>query len=351
MYVRAKCRLLLHVDGTPSMLYTICTIIISIICLADKSVGNQLMTPIQNFEPSWTASSAGGTTIAIPFALKDIACAKDEQDSNSDAVLLIFRSTIPSALSSNADGVKRTKRLKSAFTLSGLRIFGSIYANSDDIPLNRSSKRWTLLGSAAICSMTGFAPDIDYLTRYLQKMIDNHRTTYESTSISMTSFISPMKLVESLAEELQEAGQWQGGRPFGVQILLVGPDPTVKKPSALGIFTLDPDGGYRRWRGGAVIGRNGKIIRDRLLDCWISRNHTDAVLHENGVDALSSGLQAEVLSRIEESENLERSDMYEAILVWQVNNECCVARINPDQINDMRNAILDMNKAKSIKNG
>jgi 20S proteasome alpha/beta subunit len=342
MYIRAKCRLLLRLE-----LLCMISTIITVICRVDTSVGNQLMAPIQNFEPSWTASSAGGTTIAIPFTLKDVACANQKHDSCSEAVLLIFRSSVPLAISSSTDGARnyqRTERLTSALALGGLRIVGPMYSNSDAIPLSRSAQRWTLLGSGTICSMTGFAPDIDYLTRYVQNFIDNHRTTYESTCFSKTASVSPIKLVELLAEELQEAGQWQGGRPFGVQILMVGPDPT------LGIFTLDPGGGHRRWRGAAAIGRNGKIIRDRLFEHWISQSSTEE-FPDDGVEALSSGLHASVLSRMEESEKLERSDTYEAMLVWQVKSEVCAAQIDRAQIDDIRKSILEKNKLKPIKNG
>jgi 20S proteasome alpha/beta subunit len=319
-------------------------------------MGNHFISPIQNFEPSWTASSAGGTTIAIPFALNDVANLHEKKDSiGSDAVLLIFRSTSPVALSSQfrGDAMKNreTERTRSAlFTLSGLRIFGYVYTNSDCIPLSLASQRWALLGSTAICSMTGFAPDIDYLTRYLQKLIDNHRTMYESTSMAKTASMSPMKLVESLAEELQEAGQWQGGRPFGVQILMVGLDRIMEQSTSLGIFTLDPSGVYRRWRGAAAVGHNGKIIRDRLFKYWFSQNSARE-FHDDGVEALYSGLHASVLSRIDESVNLERSDIYEALLVWQVKNELCIAQIDRTQINDLRESILNNSNAKPIKNG
>ena len=344
MYIRSKCCVLLRIVAA---LCTVSTIII-VMCLVDSTEGSPLVTPIQNFEPSWTASSVGGTTIAIPFALKDVTRQKQKNDSNSDAVLLIFRSTIPSVVVSRTEDTlnrQRTKGLKSVKTLGGLHIVGPIYTSSDALPLSQSSQRWTFLGTTGICSMTGFAPDIDYLTRYLQQLVDKHRTTYESTSISMTTLVSPIKLVESLSEVLQEAGQWQGGRPFGVQILIIGRD---EKTSSFGIFTLDPSGGYRRWRGAAAIGRNGKNVRDRLFEHWASLTNTNEFLYDGAV-ALSSGLQASVLSRIEESENLEGSDLYEAILIWRASNEFCVAQIDRGQIDLLRESILNKQKESSIK--
>ena len=122
---------------------------------------------------------------------------------------------------------------------------------------------------------------------------------------------------------------------------------SIEKASSLGIFTLDPTGGYRRWRGGTAIGRNGKVIRDRLFDFWMSRNTTDG-FHDNGTKALCAALHVSVLSRIEESESLEGSDVYEAILLWQVENEFCVAHIDITQVNEMRESILTKYKANSI---
>ena len=324
---------------------------VSVVYLVDSSaVLNQVVAPIQNFEPSWTASSVGGTTIAIPFVLNDMTNVKLNRDSSSDAVVVVFRTTSPQAVSSSTDGGRsnhKKERLKSSVTLSGLRLLGSVYTTSDAISLSQSSQRWTFLGSTAVCTMTGFSPDIDYLTRLLQKLVDSHRTTYDSSSLSKTTIISTMILVDSLAEELQEAGQWQGGRPFGVQALIVGRDSSVtEKTASLGMFTLDPSGGYRRWRGAAAIGRNSKIIRDRLLDFWMSQNDTD-VFHNDGIEALSSALQVSVLSRVEESEDLERSDIYEAIVVWQSDNEFCVANIDAAQINEIREMIRTKHKGKS----
>ena len=307
-------------------------------------------TPIPNFESSWTASSVGGTTIAIPFTLNNIEGSKQNHDVACGAVVMIFRSSLPLAFSSTTNGVmmrRKSERVKSAFAPGGVNIVGPIYTTSDDLPLSQASQRWTLLGSTAICSMTGFAPDIDYLTRYLQSLVDRHRTTYESTSASKTTLISPMSLVEALAEELQEAGQWQGGRPFGIQALIVGRD-TVREPtSSLGIFTLDPSGGYRRWRGGAAIGRNGKTIRDLLLEYWMSPKNMKEC-NDDGVEALFSGLQASVLARMGESEQLESSDTYEAVLIWQSKKDFCVAQVDRAQIDEMRESILNKHKEKSM---
>ncbi len=307
-------------------------------------------TPVPNFESSWTASSVGGTTIAIPFTLNNIESAKQSHGVSCDAVVLIFRSSLPLALSSSTDGVmadRKSERCKSAFATGGLNIVGPVYTTSDELPLSQASQRWTLLGSTAICSMTGFSPDIDYLTRYLQNLVDRHRTTYESTSTSKTTLISPMSLVEALAEVLQEAGQWQGGRPFGIQALIVGRVTAMELASSLGIFTLDPSGGYRRWRGGAAIGRNGKTIRDLLFEYWMSPKDVNEC-KDDGVEALFSGLQASVLARMGESEHLESSDMYEAVLIWQSKKDFCVAQVDRAQMDEMRESILNKHKEKSI---
>jgi Proteasome subunit len=312
---------------------------------------HSFISPIRNFGPSWTASSVGGSTITIPFGLTDKL---KQNNATTNAVVVIFRST--TSLSGNDDNNSITEFNHTANDtctstrrqVGGLRIDGPIYTTADTIPQQSSiSSRWTFLGSTMLCSMTGFAPDVDYLTRFLQGIIDTHRTTYESTSTSRTVSMSTIQLVESLSEELQDPGQWMGGRPYGVQVLIIGQENTVGRrlsssssSSTLGIFTLDPSGVYRQWRGGTAIGRNGKLIRDQIFDC-ITSPHNMYDCNDNGPSALYLGLQASILAQNENENSMEQNNMYEAILVWQSNNEFCVAHIDQSQLDEVRQMILN----------
>jgi hypothetical protein len=55
-----------------------------------------------------------------------------------------------------------------------------------------------------------------------------------------------------------------------------------------------------------------------------------------------------VLARMGESQQLESSDTYEAVLIWQSKKDFCVAQVDRAQIDAMRESILNKHKEKSL---
>jgi 20S proteasome alpha/beta subunit len=296
-------------------------------CFGDSRAAalNARLSPIPNFGPSWVASAAHGTSIAIRCSFN-----QTEFPDCSDALLLILRS---SSLSRSP----REEAVPSTLELDGIRIIEPTYHSSDELTWHKLSRRWTFLGSTALCSMTGFSLDVDYLTRFLQKVVDDCRSVLESTSAVRSIPLSTLQIVQSLAEEVQEAGQWQGGRPFGIQALLIGKDYTAENAASLGLYTIDPSGSYRSWRGGTAIGRNAKVAREKIYEYWKSSHRK---LSSSPLSALFVGLRASVLSRKEESEAIERTDQYEALLIWLTKDQLNVALIDPKHIAETRESVL-----------
>jgi 20S proteasome alpha/beta subunit len=307
----------------------------TLISFGRTSARNVLVSPIRNFEPSWTASSSGGTTIAIPCSMKGRVDMVNEIG-GEPAVVMIFRSFSMSSLANNNDATIKASNPSAITVLSGLRVVRPIYISADDVSSNCPSQRWTHMGSTAVCSMNGFVPDVDFLTRFLQQLVEDYRTTNENNSLVNTVPMSTIKLVQYLADELQNACQWQGGRPFGVQAILVGKDTFGGISTSLSIYTVDPSGGYRRWIGGTAVGWHGNLIRKKMLDYRHSPNKKYNIL--DALSALTIGLQASIFSQNNESER--ESDQYEALLVWQANGNLCVAMIDPSQIEETKKSIL-----------
>ena len=308
-----------------------------------RSSAGTLLSPIKEFGPSWAASSAHGTSIAVPCSLR----MGDETENPKDAVILLLRYGKASVTSpwKSASSVDESDR--SAQTMDGLRIVGPVHQSADSTTADASSKRWVFLGATAVCSMTGLASDIDYLTSVLQKQVEDHRLVYDGASSAQTSGLPTGQVIQMLAFVLQKETEYEHQRPLGVQALVVGRDPKPKhnvsgknRPPAFTIFTLDPSGGFRHWGGGAAIGRNAAFVRKQLHE-HLSKDTTVQV--RDGTTTLELCLRSSIEARREEAtKHGEESDQYEALLLWEVgttDGQFCVASIDPTLVSEIRRAI------------
>jgi len=265
-------------------------------------------SPIQNFEPSWAAASAQGTTIALSYSRQN--------ENGGHGIVVLLRSpsgTSDSGLSSaDADALPKSNWIK----VDGLRVSQQ---SSDKLQRSDTSPRWTMLGKEALCCMTGLTSDVDYLSRVLQKQLDVHRIIYEE-NLDMPA----LKVVRSLASLLQEAAQNRGGRPYGIQSLIVGRSSTR---SSLHLYSLDPSGGFRHWGSATAIGRNAQTVRKQLHKA-ISNE-----MPSSGGKGLETALRSSLDAMREAFVNVE-SDYYEALVVWQDDGQLCVGVIDPEQVQD-----------------
>jgi 20S proteasome alpha/beta subunit len=252
--------------------------------VAAKSASN--ISPIRNFEPSLAASSAQGTTISVSYPR--------DGSRQQTGIVVVFRSPYKG-------GSVRKKSAKTDWTLiDGIRVRPT---SSDTATNSESSHRWTLL-SDALCCMTGLASDVDYLSRCIQKQVDTHRVVYEGTRV-----FSALQLVRVLCELLQEATKGSsGGRPYGVQALIVGTSPTR---DALQMYTVDPSGGFRHWGTGTAIGRGAALVRKHVY----RQNITNQTPPTCAKEALEVALRAS-FSANKELFDANADDPYQALLVW-----------------------------------
>jgi len=319
------------------------------------------MSPIENFGPSWSASSAHGTTIAVSCSLRI-----DDNESvvKTDAVVLLLRYNQPSPASpwaSIRQGETTTDAANLQRSIDGLKITGPVHYSADDsfLSSNRAflktcgPKRWVFLGSTALCSMTGLASDIDYLTSSMQMLVEDHRYIYDGASAAKTSVLPIGQVLDLLASVLQKETVYEGQRPMGVQVLLVGRDPlkfgivgasaaagattSPSAPSAFKMFTLDPSGGYRHWGVGAAIGRNAPLVRKQLYNHLRSKG--DGEKAKTGVDILKACLRSSIEARREEATKSGELDQYEALLLWEEGDQLCVASVDANQVCELKDSI------------
>jgi 20S proteasome alpha/beta subunit len=279
-------------------------------------------SPINNWDPSWAASSAQGTVVAVSYPIQD----KLSPDNDGHGVVLLMRSpTARKDAPSSTKGPPNNKDCStstSAVHVDGLRVFPH---STNVMTAADSSRRWMPIGSTAICCMTGLASDVDYLSRTLQKQANTHRTIYESSHAMAT-----LKVVKNLAGMLQGAVQFKEGRPFGVQALVVGLDRT-----RLNLFSLDPSGGFRHWGSATAIGRGAQQVRKHLHESLVASSNKTEEVPSNGKKALEEALKACLMAMREASQNID-SDQYQALFVWtaEKDGQMRVATIDPDQVNE-----------------
>jgi 20S proteasome alpha/beta subunit len=253
---------------------------------------SESISPIPNLEASLAASVAQSTTVAI---LVDDRC-----------VLVVTRSP-----QSAASKLKAIPDAALSFEKHGLKL----------IPLDPSFGKWNLLAPDLFCTMTGLSADISHLTRVLAKAIESHRVIFEQNY--------PLhRCIRSLSSALTRATQRGGGRPFGVQALLVGLDSNPIGKWQL--FTCDPTGLHRHHSTGrAVIGKYAEAVAKELATGEV----------DSPKDAIDLCITAILKAGQREHVQMD-SDCYEAVLLWtDCKRDCKIAQLHPNLVHHIHNDI------------
>lgn len=260
------------------------------------------VSPVANWEPSWAASSAHGTTVAVKFGSGE-GCVVLLRSSSAAAPVAPITTTedplaslIPTRThrssnkgdSGSGNGTIRVGPFNLPLWMehddsnspeadnAAYHYYSS--SNSDGassrVASDRGSKRWAWLGSDVLTFWTGLASDVDHAVAVLQHRWDNHRLIYEAAPDHP---LGTGMAVRTVATLLSAAAQVSHGRPYGIQCLVVGlapypPPPlhpafnrlTASSSPVLQFVTLDPGGGYRHWGAATAIGRGADRVRRHL---------------------------------------------------------------------------------------
>jgi hypothetical protein len=321
-----------------------CCVFTSINGIIPLASASSPISPVANWDPSWAASSAQGTTVVVAFdgsascqaSARPHGDADDDSSPNNDVAdlaavvardrtlldplcgsgcVVLMRSTSPptpgSSLSSTSSPfVPSVAPPRTGSHASGVTAEQADEARGTSLPLlqrvdagrmvvDRVTRRWAWMPPTVLVAMTGLASDVDHLLSTLQSEWDSHVATYEGSDHAL----SPHRVATvSLAQALYGA---DGGRPYGVQCLVVGPTPIRtdnddassssapnRKAPSFGMFTLDPGGGYRHWGVATAIGRAADRVRRNVHEILTMKPQGSGGLPEDAGEALRVALNA-----------------------------------------------------------
>lgn len=185
----------------------------------------RLESPIPNLQPSWAASAAQSSGVAISYGT---------------GVVVAVRT--PSTRQHKPPVVVETTR--GNWQLSRI--------------ITTQASLLDLYGSQLACLWTGFVPDVAYLKQQLRHRCQEQQLVYDDDQLKVGL------LLDSLAHELQTQ-TLEARRPLGVQVLCIAAC-SNNNNSGLQLVTLDPTGLLRPCTTAAAIGKDCWELREALQE-------------------------------------------------------------------------------------
>ena len=127
-------------------------------------------------------------------------------------------------------------------------------------------QRISSLTSNCGCAYSGMGPDARILVQKAQKAGEQYRMEHQD--VAPTS-----RIVQSLADTMQEYTQSGGVRPFGVSLLVAGID--FRGPE---LYQVDPSGSFWRWKATAL----GKGMSE--AKSFLEKQYRDDLSVEEAID-------------------------------------------------------------------
>lgn len=282
-------------------------------------------SPIRELGPSLAASVAGGTIIAVrspPLRRDDDEIIIGEEDGvdeeeEEECLVVLFRSPILSE-STGPSGMKQ-RSYAAGGNLTVASVFGqqgdddiidsdsNQHQQNNDISGNHYYRGLTFLPngpvnfpflpsgsnnnnlrilhapSGLLLAATGFAPDAEHILNVAAGRIFSRISVYDAPmsygggGVGGSKSVDPHGLVrEDLSSMMIDAAMNEGGRPLGVQLLVIGQSSLSsssrvrRKHPSLEMYTVDPSGGWRSCcgagsTGGTAVGRGAEGVRSSLL--------------------------------------------------------------------------------------
>ncbi|KAL7442196.1 hypothetical protein ACHAXH_008953 [Discostella pseudostelligera] len=326
-------------------------LIFSIIIGAVEPRGStfRVFSPVSELGPSLAASVAGGTVIAArsPPLLQskhgDDVISSDDVDiknlDDDDCLVLLFRSpiaagskqrvdagnlTVSSVFDNQADidncdlaDYEQQQQQQQTNRYHGLSFLPNGPVNFPFLPSSSSNNLRILHApSGLLLAATGFAPDADYILNVAAGRVFSRISVYDtpsSSSMSSTKSVDPHRLVrEDISPMMMDATMSDGGRPFGVQLLVVGQSAFVRRSTndcPLEIYTIDPSGGWKSCVGsGTAVGRGAERVRVLLRESHGSGIDDSSVGPTDVPQGWRGALDIAMMAAIEALEQDETSD-------------------------------------------
>lgn len=245
--------------------------------------------PVHNLQASLTASVSHGTTVAMKV---------------KDAVIIVH--TSPKSMSKFQ--ALKSKASGSSFKKHGLKLLPFI-----------SHPRWRMLAPNLFCTMTGFSSDISHLMMVLSR-------TNELYHVNFNQQLPLYKSVLAFSSMLKDATQQKGGRPFGIEALLIG----INRDNEWQLYSCNPTGMYRHFPSGrAIIGKNHEQILKE-----IDKKDGD-IIGINSRDALKLCVSAILATSDRTAESQYNDNIFEGLLLWKTDTDCYVSQIHPELLEEI----------------
>ena len=237
------------------------------------------MYPSKSFAPSMKASSIASTIVAVTSPVSE-----NDTRVEGECCVILTKSHVGSAGRRNGEGNADDEDGSGDDEADGVTLASVVTGaegSSENITTTpppepklypivspgRHTPSVSILSTGNYChgispllvAFTGFTPDVHHLTLRSAKDYSNHLHLYGGMPMRTD------KVAKNLADVVRSEASSDGGRPFGVQALVVGDRPKSKQ---LQLYTIDPAGGCTHWSGGATaIGKGAELVRKCLHRC------------------------------------------------------------------------------------
>ena len=309
--------------------------------LTNTITAEKLMSPIVNLEPSFAASVAHSTTVAVCHDDCVVVLTRSGKAKSNNPLWMVESETAKQNNANTKDDASRNDETvqgpnspdgdEQTFIQYGIKLQRT---DSSAATSRLSVPRTRRVGRTCLSSMTGFAADIVHLQSVLDKQVETHRAIYNLDQPFRTTTAFLARTLENTAFQL-------GARPYGIQAMLIGLGPTEQQQQEQQqchwtICLCDATGTARYFRGGAVcIGRHAAAIQRELV------RQTKARMADTGTSTAVSDVEQsigmavaairKIFKEAREKQGADHED-FEGLLVWKNKGRLQTAPIDVDYL-------------------
>ena len=368
--VAACCFVLKGVCGANIMMLTQLLLLLSISLASAASKNGASFSPVRELGSSLAASVAGGTVIAVRSSSVDdehaqtnddaVVCKDDDSvdslegnhsNDNDESIVLLFRSPISSGDAGSS--TKAARGLEAGKNLTVMSVFGSSI-NDDNYynkyyqdglaflpngPVGRpflsngnNNMRVLHANSGLVMAATGFASDAEHLLNVAAGRVLSRISVFDapsSTSIMSGKSVDPHRLVrEDVSSMMIDSAMSDGGRPWGVQLLVIGQSALSRNQNQLlDMYTIDPSGGWRYRHGNiAAIGRGAENLQKNIKSSSTTSNKSTISGWKRSLDvAMNAAINTFEMNEDDVSNdydmlNIDPTERYSAVVIFANSN-------------------------------
>lgn len=381
------------------------SLLISLAGAASKNGAS--FSPVRELGPSLAASVAGGTVIAVRSSFVDehvqtnddaVVCKDDDasldslegnrNDNNDESIVLLFRSPSSDGESSST---KAARGIEAGKNLTVMSVFGSSAHDDGDNnyynkyfqdglaflpngPVGRpflsngnNNMRVLHANSGLVMAATGFASDAEHLLNVAAGRVLSRISVFDapsSTSIMSGKSVDPHRLVrEDVSSMMIDSAMSDGGRPWGVQLLVIGQSALSRNQNQLlDMYTIDPSGGWRYRHGFlAAIGRGAEKLQKNIKSSSSTTSNKSTI--SGWKRSLDVAMNAAILtfemnedidvSNDDDMLNIDPTERYSAVVIFATSkcnggrrtSKC--AAVCPDVITECYRRIAEGGKGRA----